>query len=186
MVDRRRYKLEGMIFNDITVLSFSHRDKGGNAHYNIRCHCGITKTTVGTKLKNGTTKSCGCMANSKGLPSANRLEYGQAHFNAYYNQYKIAAKKRNYIFNLNKENFKEITSKNCHYCDLPPQPITQRSQRHYGQYIGNGIDRKDNTIGYELGNCVPCCIMCNKMKRDFSYGDFMTKIKKIYKKLVNK
>ena len=40
-------------------------------------------------------------------------------------------------------------------------------------YSYNGIDRKDNTRGYEPDNCLPCCGLCNRMKSALSYGDFM-------------
>jgi hypothetical protein len=36
-----------------------------------------------------------------------------------------------------------------------------------------GIDRKDNTIGYVVGNVVPCCIVCNRAKMDLPYEAFL-------------
>ena len=46
--------------------------------------------------------------------------------------------------------------------------------------IYNGLDRKDNNIGYSLDNCIPACHTCNRMKMDLSYDEFMTKIKQTY------
>jgi hypothetical protein len=39
----------------------------------------------------------------------------------------------------------------------------------------NGIDRLDSDIDYTIENCKACCGHCNKMKRDYSYEDFIRK-----------
>ena len=36
-----------------------------------------------------------------------------------------------------------------------------------------GIDRIDSDIGYTDKNCVPCCSMCNYMKKDFPQKEFI-------------
>ena len=40
-------------------------------------------------------------------------------------------------------------------------------------YYANGIDRKSNQKGYTPQNCVPCCEICNKAKRNMNYVKFM-------------
>lgn len=42
-----------------------------------------------------------------------------------------------------------------------------------------GIDRVDNNLGYIKSNCRPCCYSCNRMKKTFTYLDFMHKVRKI-------
>ena len=56
----------------------------------------------------------------------------------------------------------------------------QNLQGHYGEFYYNGIDRKDNFLGYTLSNVVTCCKKCNFLKRDMSYIDFINYIKQIY------
>ena len=51
----------------------------------------------------------------------------------------------------------------------------------YKDFLYNGIDRKDNNIGYIIENCVSCCGICNRMKMDMSYDDFLNHIRLIYK-----
>ena len=75
------------------------------------------------------------------------------------------AKKRNLDFQLTKEEFYNLTSKPCHYCN------------HFQDY--NGIDRIDSTKGYYLQNCVPCCEICNKMKLDYNVEQWFEKMKQI-------
>ena len=40
----------------------------------------------------------------------------------------------------------------------------------------SGIDRRDQTLGYIVSNCVPCCEMCNFMKKSLSEGVFIKRI----------
>ena len=49
----------------------------------------------------------------------------------------------------------------------------------------NGIDRVDSKLGYTIGNTVPCCAICNKMKNNFTLEVFKDKISKIYKRICN-
>ena len=58
---------------------------------------------------------------------------------------------------LSESEFDSITGKACYYC---------------GNEGPNGIDRLDNTRGYVLDNCVPCCKHCNYVKSNLSVGVF--------------
>lgn len=78
------------------------------------------------------------------------------------NSYKDGAKKRNLPFTLTDIECLKLFSKKCYYCGFI-------NQEH-----GIGIDRANNTKGYIKSNCVPCCTLCNIMKRD---NDLMTFIK---------
>ena len=52
--------LSGEVFNNLTVLSISHKTSQGY-FWNCKCSCGKTCSVLGQKLKNGHTKSCGCL-----------------------------------------------------------------------------------------------------------------------------
>lgn len=87
-----------------------------------------------------------------------------------YRQYKS----RGYKDSLNE--FKSITQRNCYYCGLPPSLICKSTidkrcvyfTNRRGKYIYNGIDRIDNSKGYESDNIVPCCKQCNLAKKDLT------------------
>jgi hypothetical protein len=96
----------------------------------------------------------------------------QRHMLCKFNDYAKDAKEREYSFNLSLEQFWTIKRQPCVYCGQEPDPKK-----------GNGIDRVDNDIGYEPDNCVPCCTICNLMKRALSLDDFSAKIKKIAAKI---
>jgi len=85
-----------------------------------------------------------------------------------YISYQVSAKTRKHDFELTEEEFKSIFSANCHYCGKSP---------------ANGIDRKDSSVGYLIGNSLPCCKECNLMKRDMTYEKFLTHIQQIIKHL---
>lgn len=85
-----------------------------------------------------------------------------------YEVYKQNAKERGYAFNLSLEQFTDITNQSCHYCG--------------GFNAYNGVDRKDNGIGYELNNCLPCCGTCNRMKSTINYDKFISQCKLIASK----
>ena len=86
-----------------------------------------------------------------------------------YKSHRKDAKRRNYAFNLTLNQFRGIVTQTCLYCGLTSEA---------GKL--NGIDRIDNTKGYELNNCVPCCTKCNRMKLDHTVDQFHAQICKIY------
>jgi len=43
----------------------------------------------------------------------------------------------------------------------------------------NGIDRIDSQLGYNKENCLSCCEICNKAKRDLSLTEFVKWIDRI-------
>lgn len=79
---------------------------------------------------------------------------------------------------LKIKEFEEITSKSCHYCNGFSLERNPKSR-------GNGIDRKDSEVGYEINNCVPCCATCNFVKNNMGYQDFIKYIKQVYTTIKN-
>lgn len=75
--------------------------------------------------------------------------------------YRGSAKARGHAFALSKAEFMEFWQKPCHYCAGPIDTV--------------GLDRVDNSRGYERGNVVPCCQTCNLMKRDLTADDFIAR-----------
>lgn len=79
--------------------------------------------------------------------------------------YKHGAKRRGMTWNLSLQDFSQFWNAKCDYC---------------GEQInGVGIDRVDNSRGYEPDNCVPCCETCNEMKLDHSKEKWLSHIRKI-------
>ena len=171
--------LTGNKYGKLTVVGLNRVAKNYNRLWNCVCECGGTNEVWGRNLRTGKTKSCGCL---------HKLKKGESSCNALYNGYKRSAKKRKIKFNISKKFFKKITKMDCHYCGSKPLNETKyanSTNRYNGEYLYNGIDRKNNEIGYEEYNCLPCCKDCNFAKRELSYDDFISLVKRIYKNMEN-
>ena len=82
-----------------------------------------------------------------------------------YNDYVKSALARNKAFELTLEEFNTFKiDAYCTYCGSPSL----------------GIDRVENSIGYIMSNCVPCCGQCNRMKYTGTTEEFLEQVKKIY------
>jgi hypothetical protein len=88
-----------------------------------------------------------------------------------YYQYRKSAETRGLTFLLSQDQFHQLTQQDCYYCGQEPQGIW-KSQHNTGDYFCNGVDRKNNEVGYEIDNCVPCCTQCNYFKSDMGYAKF--------------
>lgn len=170
--------ITGEQFGRFTVLYESKkRNKGRNVYWVCSCVCGNKKDIEGYSLRSGNTKSCGCLHRDM-----LRLKYGEATFNKLYDSYIRSAEKRKIKFSLTKEEFEKLTRLNCYYCGSVPSQIAMNN-RSYGNYIYNGVDRKNNNLGYSVNNCVSCCKMCNYMKHNHKLDVFLSHIRKIYEYL---
>lgn len=104
-----------------------------------------------------------------------------------FSSYKGSAKHKQRSFNLTKEQFLQLVMGNCFYCNKAPEDnstvaLCSTKEVHGWSRYGihhNGIDRVDNTIGYTLENCVPCCTLCNRMKYTLSAKTFIEHIRRI-------
>jgi hypothetical protein len=83
-----------------------------------------------------------------------------------YEQYSSNASKRGYEFEISLEEFLKVTAQPCSYCG------------EFEDY--SGLDRVDNTRGYYVGNVVPCCTFCNRMKGTYSLQEFMSHLETLY------
>ena len=72
--------------------------------------------------------------------------------------------------------FKDITSKHCHYCNSEPSNKLERLASN-GAFVYSGIDRIDSNVGYIPNNIVPCCSTCNQMKMEMSRQEFLDHIR---------
>lgn len=103
---------------------------------------------------------------------------GESSYNRLKRRYKKQALSRNYIFDLSDNDFRQLVTSNCFYCGLEPKQI-MREKTSFGQFIYNGIDRVDNSIGYTVDNCVSCCKVCNNAKGKLTKQEWREWIQRI-------
>jgi hypothetical protein len=155
------------------VRSKSRGGEGKDYYYYVDCVCDCGKgiTTMEGSLRHGNVRSCGCLR-KESIP---RLPSGEAMRNVLYKNYVARARKKMISFELTILEFQKITSSNCHYCGKEPSQMFN-NKCSTGKYVYNGIDRKDSNKGYTADNSLPCCWVCNDMKKANSYEDFISHI----------
>lgn len=168
----------GEIFGKWTVLNFDKQKK----KYMLQCECGNIRYYAknffdGTGKK--TVEGCSdCIQKRprlhKRLPDDLSLKR-----RVLYN-YKDAAQRRGYNFELTEDEFFSLISQNCYHCgsDLS---MVNNEERFRGRVLKyNGVDRLNNSIGYTKENCVPCCKICNNSKSTLSMEEWISWIDRIY------
>lgn len=172
----KRLDLVGQKFGRLTVLKYVRNNKRGSLW---ECMCDCENKTIkiirGGHLKNGHTRSCGCL-------KIFRTNKGESGFNSLFYIYKRNAKNRDLEFNLTREEFSGLTQQNCYYCGEEPKQVVgtkRNNKKDWAKYIYNGIDRVNNDKGYIIENCVPCCRKCNRAKDIMSIEEFYEWIKKL-------
>lgn len=186
-----RVDIVGQKYGNVTVIESAGSEPVGidkktgkmkyKAVFKYLCNCGNTGITRGNTLRTGRLTSCGCEG-IKRFSELGKSKRKHAHsgFSFIWHQYKSGAKSRGLIFTLSKKEFVDLTSGNCFYCGSSPNMKRKTRFKHaVYSYIYNGIDRVDNNEGYHIKNCVSCCGVCNKMKRDQDVDIFLDRCKTI-------
>ena len=150
----------------------------GRQKWLCQCDCGKTKETFTRNIQRQVTTHCGCKT-FENMSKAITLPENQAAWNNLFSQYKGNAKRKNLEFTLTKEELFNLCKSKCHYCGMEPQRLLRFNRPEFEESF-NGIDRKDNSIGYTFSNSISCCTLCNYMKKTMNYEDFLDHIHKIY------
>ena len=182
--------LVGERFGKLLVLSKADSAVYGSdkvlytkAKWNCVCDCGKFVVVMGSNLK-GTTKGCSICTRSGTNAKPDTA------FEDLWHKYVAGARNRGHVWELTKVQFRELTKAPCHYTGkLPSQIATSAATSKRlkagkdplpgGVYIYNGVDRVDNSKGYTLENCVPCCKEANQMKMAFGHDEFIALCKEI-------
>jgi len=163
----------GNVYTRLTVIERAGNSSGGMAKWRCRCECGNITDVIGTDLRSGNTKSCGCYNTD-----IHTLPNGVASFNALLNVYRQMARKYEREWQLSAQEFGFLTKQPCHYCGAEPTTIIDKGGN--GAYMYNGIDRANNAKGYTPNNCVSCCKDCNIAKRDRPIPEFLAWAERIH------
>lgn len=187
----RSRNLQGMVFDRLTVCLFAGYNRHG-AYWVCFCECGALRTCSAGALLVGDVLACvdcGHRMRVTKLAQAMRSEDGLSPFRALVHAYKTTAKRRDIVFSLSVADCKRLFAQSCNYCGCLPSQVYKigsfykRKTKFPGvgggsSFIYNGIDRVDNSRGYESGNVVPCCKTCNIAKRTQTLEDFLAWIQR--------
>lgn len=162
----------------LVLICEKEPDGWGGRQFLFKCDCGNEVT-----VRWGITASCGCLQREMTKHKTNyakRLRYGEACFNFVYSRYVRSARAKKRTFLLTKDQFKDLTSRPCHYCGTAPTCIETKYNDAYGEYTYNGLDRVDPKAGYTMENVVPCCRDCNIAKHTMTEERFFSWLKRAY------
>lgn len=170
-------EIAGQRFGRLLVLRRlpNRKNSAGNQEsiWQVRCDCGAEKALRATDLRSGGVNSCGCLKRE-----LRQLPVGVAAKNRVLNTYRQHAKQKKLVWGITRKMFDALVQGDCHYCGLPPSNISQHIDLN-GSYIYNGIDRRDNALGYIEGNVVSCCKICNLMKRNLTEKEFLSQCARV-------
>lgn len=170
----RLIDLTGQRFHRLVAVRRITDTCDGRARWLCVCDCGGQKEVTSGNLRFGSVRSCGCYAREVASATAkitNAKQKGRKReavtkpgsaFRSLFRAYRRDAERRSRSFNLTEDEFRNLTSGNCYYCGV--QPSHEKKAWSGEVYTYNGIDRRHNEIGYEVGNCVSCCERCNRFK----------------------
>lgn len=163
--------------------------QGTGDDYAVRCDCGYEHVISLGHLKavkkqaevTGEKQHCRSCGSSVRVLNAEKPHSSLLY--RYYLRYRGTAKKHKRVFKLTLEEFTELVHSPCRYCGVDTDMKRVTRDKATVMFNAMGIDRVDSSIGYELGNCVPCCSHCNRMKLDRSEEDWLAKVKRVYEHL---
>jgi hypothetical protein len=179
--------LTGRTFGIWRVLHKSTRTDN-KTRWACRClTCGAIVIKRSSHLRSGTFAKCdGVHRDYSGRAMGHQTlkAAGYAAGTECYGNYRRRAREAGRAFTLTRADFQTITQLPCHYCGDPPAQVTKR--RHFnGEFVYNGIDRRDSALGYTAENCLPCCGACNTMKSDMPYEEFLSRVARIANRLAD-
>jgi 5-methylcytosine-specific restriction endonuclease McrA len=106
------------------------------------------------------------------------LGVGVSARNNKYLAYRLSAERRGHTFSLTKDEFNILVDRDCEYCGCPPATVWRKEN---SKFLCNGIDRVDNSVGYEFHNCVPCCTVCNRAKSTMTKKEFLSWVGRVFR-----
>lgn len=172
-------------FGRLVVVRLGRQEQGRPRFWECLCDCGNRTEVVSTVLRQGRTKSCGCLSKEIKIRAndVRRLPDGLAAARSIFRSYRTNAKRRSLDFCITEEDFLKITKEDCFYCGISPSQSYCTPWGSYYQY--NGIDRVDNRQGYVVENIVACCKLCNWGKTNLSQKDFLEWIERLTQRWLN-
>lgn len=185
--------LTGQRFGKLIVIEMYGRQQFTNSTsiiWTCKCDCGVTKNILGSSLRKGLTKSCGCSfrefnAIKKRARKGSKIMSTKVAVNTLYGQYKRNAEKRDLVFELPIEVFQKLITSPCYYCGIKPSRLLKRARQN-STFFYNGIDRQNNQVGYIISNSVSCCSKCNFRKSTDDFNEFTEWIERVYSNLMEK
>ena len=153
-----------------------------------KCDCGNEIIVRTSDLMSNHTSSCGCLKSEINREKAKAMIKVRRQFSP-----SEATAHRIWLThyndgNISFEKFKSLSQEKCYYCgNLPSNKSnafiyvknTSDFSKLNGEYVYNGLDRKNNKLSHFIDNVVPSCFSCNSAKSSMNIEDFKAHLQKI-------
>ena len=146
--NRLKYELAGKRFGKLVVIKSLGLNKHKEMKWLCKCDCGKESAVTSYCLRNGSTKSCGCLKNFKNMnKNVNKPHYKKIH-NCYVNM-------ETRCFNKKSKSYDRYGERGITICE----EWNKNFSAFYDWCMENGfeenltLDRIDNDKGYEPQNC---------------------------------
>lgn len=182
-------KFDFLRFGRLVVKFKSGKTPKGTTLYFCLCDCGKFAKASAGNLRSGAVRSCGCLRREHALRVGIKGRQLRSKPGSLFRQLlahcKAGAKRRNLSFSLTDEQFSNFSKGDCFYCGVEARAV-YRPTRYKECYLYNGIDRVDNSAGYEFINCVSCCKHCNQFKSNMTKEEMFGIVKNIYERHIGR
>lgn len=145
----RLIDLTGQRFGRLVVVGRDGSDKTGHVTWLCKCDCGKQILVCGRELRNGDSKSCGCLKIDK------LLDRNTTHGGTYTRLYHIWNGMKERCNNPNHDKYDNYGGRGIKLCKewLEDFSAFQKWALANGYKDNLTIDRKDNDKGYSPDNC---------------------------------
>ena len=144
----KRIELTGEVFGRLTVIGFSHSAKNRASLWFCRCECGAERVVSFSNLRQGRTRSCGCLHSE--IAAGKLTKHGLTKSPIY----ALWAHMRDRCNRPSNESFPRYGGRGIAVCkewDSAESFIVWATANGWRE--GLQIDRIDNNSGYNPGNC---------------------------------
>jgi hypothetical protein len=181
-----------LLVSEVLISSAGDTDKRRGL-YKCICDCGKEIEVKGVQIKLGKC-SCGCLQYEARFGTSYRHRRpDRATYTVQYHNHNRSARSKGFI-PLSQDIWKQFVIQPCYYCGEVDKRNTMTQNCNRKKFIDgitdeeiamyevpcNGIDRVDSKKGYEVDNCVPCCMQCNYMKIEYPQDSFYRKVEMIH------
>lgn len=162
-------EMVGKVFHRLTVLEELKERKGGNVCYECECVCGNIVKVKGKYLRNGDTKSCGCLNIEKITQQGYQ---NKKHGFSNLPEYNVYIGMISRCTNKNNKRYYRYGARGIDVCDRWMESFENFYKDMGGRpFKGAQLDRIDNDKGYSLENCRWATAFENSMNRNVSYNE---------------
>lgn len=145
---------EGDVFHRLTAVKIVGKTKGRANIWLCVCECGNEINVASIKLRNGNTKSCGCLQRqAAALTGHNNATHGATRIGANRAEYHAWASMKTRCFNPNSLDYGRYGGRGITVCDEWKDSFETFYADMGKRPEGCSLDRIDNNSNYEPSNC---------------------------------